>query len=565
VSYKPRSLFRLIDDINTSLFLPHIQRPFVWDEDQMCKLFDSLMRNYPIQTFLFWRTKDAIKVRKFMPSIDWDADLHDYYDAIKSKENIEKVFVLDGQQRLQTLFAIFHGTIKSNDGKYQLDAYIDITNGHIVLEGGLLYQLIFFSNNQALPFYRLSDLLEKDAQINAEEIADEINDKLDGSLEELPEVKKKRNKLVRRNISQLVSLLREEKYFWVQELDGVANVFPYKKILDIFVRVNSGGTKLDAADLMFAAMKEGWSDVEINIEEIVDLLNNNKLCFDKSFALKCLVVANGKGSELNPEKFTSSDGELLLKTIENNWTKAEDTFNQLRDFIQNELQLYSDKVVRSYVSFIPLFDYLYHNPKPDNTNRLLMRGYYYKSQLFNWYAAQTDNIINVLHGILGKTLSTQFPINGIKAYFSNRGKDVDLSMTHLSNMRLRYIILNLVYVERFGKSPFNVLFRGNDPHIDHIYPRSALKNDLGLSTPAINHIGNYRFVGATDNIRKKAELPESYFGRLKGAGINIENHLLLPDESKDPSLLKFDIATYESFRDSRLAAIFQISEKIVNP
>ena len=59
MSYKPRSLFRLIDEINHSLFLPHIQRPFVWEEEQMLRLFDSLMRNYPIQTLLFWRSASS--------------------------------------------------------------------------------------------------------------------------------------------------------------------------------------------------------------------------------------------------------------------------------------------------------------------------------------------------------------------------------------------------------------------------------------------------------------------------------------------------------------------------
>jgi len=44
------------------------------------------MRDYPIQTFLFWRTKDSIKVRKFMTNIDWDADLHLLYDNAKSSE-----------------------------------------------------------------------------------------------------------------------------------------------------------------------------------------------------------------------------------------------------------------------------------------------------------------------------------------------------------------------------------------------------------------------------------------------------------------------------------------------
>jgi len=95
MSYKPRTLFRIIEDIDgATLFLPHIQRQFVWDVDQMKRLFDSLMCNYPIQTFLLWRTKDAIKARRFMPVVEWNANLHDYYDTNKSSKGAEKVFVL---------------------------------------------------------------------------------------------------------------------------------------------------------------------------------------------------------------------------------------------------------------------------------------------------------------------------------------------------------------------------------------------------------------------------------------------------------------------------------------
>jgi uncharacterized protein with ParB-like and HNH nuclease domain len=128
VSYKPKTLFSLIEEINNSIYLPHIQRPFVWEEDQILRLFDSLMRNYPIQTLLFWRTKNEIKARKFMDDISWDADLSDYYDAAMSKEGVDKTFVLDGQQRIQSLYAIFKGAIESDDG-LRREAYFDITSG----------------------------------------------------------------------------------------------------------------------------------------------------------------------------------------------------------------------------------------------------------------------------------------------------------------------------------------------------------------------------------------------------------------------------------------------------
>ena len=74
---------------------------------------------------------------------------------------------------------------------------------------------------------------------------------------------------------------------------------------------------------MFAAMKEGWGEIEQNVDSIVDILNDGRLNFDKTFALKCLVVAHGKGAELSPENFASSEGEKLIAAIQADWPKAE--------------------------------------------------------------------------------------------------------------------------------------------------------------------------------------------------------------------------------------------------
>jgi ribosomal protein L29 len=570
VSYKPKTLFRLIEDINTSLYLPHIQRPFVWEEEQMIRLFDSLMRNYPIQTLLFWRTKDEIKARRFMPQVYWDADLSDYYEPNVSKAGSEKVFVLDGQQRLQTLYAIFAGSITLEDGVAS-EAYFDVTSGAQINNDGVLYSLRFSSIPMVLPWYRIADLRHKDAQKNAEELSEAINDRLDdqdavGSANATSDDEQKaRQKRVRRNIAQLVSLLREEKHFWVQELDGVANQFPYARVLDIFVRVNSGGTKLDASDLMFAAMKEGWDEIEEAIEETTELLNGTNLQFDKTFPLKCLLVVHGKGAEASAEKFSGEAGSQLLKSMKANWDRAEQAFLELRDFLKSDLRVYADKVVRSYNSFIPLFDYLYFNPKPTERSKALMRGYYYKAQLFGWYSQSTDALVNTLHGVVGKICPEGFPMGEVKEHFSSRGYASELSQGHLDQTRLRFILLNLAYVDQMGGSPFDVKFKGNEPHIDHIYPRHGLLTKLGLSSGEVNTIGNYRFVGATDNIRKRAELPDSYFSRLKSAGVPVEKHLLIEEFSMHTERLLFDVGTYRDFRDRRAKRIWEICNRTVNP
>ena len=130
---------------------------------------------------------------------------------------------------------------------------------------------------------------------------------------------------------------------------------------------------------------------------------------------------------------------------------------------------------------------------------------------------------------------------------------------------MRFILLNLIYVDRMGSSPFDVKYKGNDPHVDHIYPQSMLRSKLGLLSVDINHLGNFRFVAATDNIRKRAELPASYFARLKMAGIDVSKHLLIDGYSKYPTKLVFDLEGYTAFRDQRFERMWEILAASVNP
>lgn len=555
LTYKPNSLASLISKKNRDIFLPHIQRPFVWELDQVYLFLDSLMKNYPIQTFLFWKTTDAIKARKFMDDIVEDPDLSDYYEQGVSEEGHEKVFVLDGQQRLQSLFSTFSGTF------YGQDLYINISDGASEIENGLSYTFELSSTGLNLPFFKIKSLVTD--RRNAEDIADEVNDKLNSILtSESPSGKNLRQRQVRHNIGQLVSILREDKHFWVDELDGTtSSAYPYNTVLNVFIRVNSGGTKLEAADLMFAAMKESWADVEQNIEQVVENLNQTgRTGFDKSFVLKCLMSAISKGATLSSSLFLGLNGDANIKTIEQEWPKLESAFSQLRDFIKNDLKIYSDKVIRSYNSFIPIFEYFFFHHSPTPEARAMLKSYYYRSQLFNWYSKGTDQIIDAMHNILYNNKDSElFPMGNVKSYFADQGKESELTIGHLKDNRLRFIVLNLVYVERIGSSPFDVRYKGNKPHIDHIYPKSKLKT---YPTSDVNHIGNYRFVGANDNLRKRAEDPSSYFTRLKASGVDISPHLLVTKYSDDSSLLTD--SNYVNFRDKRLSAIFDICARIVN-
>src|SRR5256885_16751538 len=82
-------------------WLPNIQRPFVWSEEQICRLFDSILREYPISTLLIWKTRSQIRRRKFIDT--YEEEYADQLSRFYVPDNTKtKCLVLDGQQRLQS-------------------------------------------------------------------------------------------------------------------------------------------------------------------------------------------------------------------------------------------------------------------------------------------------------------------------------------------------------------------------------------------------------------------------------------------------------------------------------
>lgn len=277
MTYTPHSLIALIQQIQEKkLLLPHIQRPFVWDKEQMQRLFDSLMRDYPIQTMLFWKTTDAIRARRFMEIISEEADLSDFYEEQKSHEGEQKIFVLDGQQRLQTLYCLFAGGIAGKGGvEYAWANLLD--TGDDVDEEGLAYHLKFATESPGECWYRLCNLMGRDKQKTQEEIYETFPTDLHIEFGTANKMMK-----ILRTLGKLIAILTQSgRFFWATELDGTAHKWDYGKVRDIFVRVNSGGTRLDAADLLFATLKEGWTEIEAELEEVAHILNStSKLDFE---------------------------------------------------------------------------------------------------------------------------------------------------------------------------------------------------------------------------------------------------------------------------------------------
>jgi hypothetical protein len=113
-------------------WLPNIQRPFVWNEDQIARLFDSIMREYPISTLLVWKTKEQVKHRKFIDNFLPDLKLTNFYVPDNTRS---KMMVLDGQQRLQSLFIGLRGSY------FGRELYFDVLSGVLAAPEDIRYPL----------------------------------------------------------------------------------------------------------------------------------------------------------------------------------------------------------------------------------------------------------------------------------------------------------------------------------------------------------------------------------------------------------------------------------------
>ena len=261
--YERRAIPEVIEEINRKYFLPDIQRNFVWKPEQVYTLFDSIMRDYPISTFLFWKIDGSFLKKAKIKKLEFVKTSKD-----QNKENTEissakeYFLVLDGQQRFTTFYLVLKGNYIIRNNTY--DLYFNILSGEEEQEDGILYEFKFFNKNKGENFieddesekkiwYRVKDIYD----LNIAQIFSELT-RITKTIKEAYSVDLSDNQ--KNNIARLCQYLKAEKiiyYYPEREPDC-------DKVLDIFVRTNSGGTQLSYSDILFSTIKSQWSDARDN-------------------------------------------------------------------------------------------------------------------------------------------------------------------------------------------------------------------------------------------------------------------------------------------------------------
>lgn len=526
-------------------WLPNIQRPFVWSQEQITRLFDSIMREYPISTLLAWKTKERVKHRKFIDNYHYDIKLSDFNVPENGRS---KIMVLDGQQRLQSLFIGLKGSYEGTE------LYFDIlSGGEISAPEDIRFRFEFKTSAQAAwPWIRFKEIVavnnKLDTQI-AKSLAEKGPSDLSAAQKEQLEI----------NVGRIRKEFVNDDNITYQELDGIDNPDAYTvdDIVEIFIRANSGGTKLGRSDLLFSLLTASWEDADGEMESLLEDLNAGGFAFDRDFVLKCCLCVLGKGARYEVNKFR--DGNTKEEIIEK-WKNISDAIKGVRDFVVSKTYIRSDKAMPSYQALIPLIYLRYHYPSSFNQPAPLQE-YLLRVLITGVFSGSPDNLID---RIVRKLQDDDgFVLRHVFDVIQDDGRNLDITPEVIFNQSYGSRGIHLFFNLWYGSFNYQPALDANGPQVDHIFAQSLLKRVKDINPETNRSILRYRaeqrdqiancmlLTQAENGFSGKCDkTPEEWFSPLRFSTAEAHKQYLdlhlIPNE---PSLWKLE--SFDAFVEAR--------------
>lgn len=547
------SIWKMVRALNDSeanggFWLPNIQRPFVWSEEQIEKLFDSIMREYPISTLLVWRTKAAVKHRKF---IDHWKDSIRVSSAYVMQNADAKGMVLDGQQRLQSLII---GLAGSYNGR---ELYFDVLSGEKASPEDIRYRFRFRPAGTGWPWVRFKDALKQMSRGHklAMEVAQEICAGAPTQLTQEDALK------VQRNIARAQQEFLSDENISYQLLDGVDDPDAYttEDVVEIFIRANAGGTKLGKSDLLFSLLASDWDMADEEMESLREELNKNGYDFDRDFVLKSCLVMLGQGAKYEVTKFRDP---TVREQFVSEWEPLSQAIKGVRDFLHGKTFLKSDKAVPSYLGLIPLIYLRYRYPeKWDSTTG--REDYILRTMLTGAFSGTPDNLID--RCVKSVDEHKGFVVEEIFQIIRADGRSLEVTPDTILGARYGKTLSHLIFNLWYRDFDYEPALEDSLPQQDHIFPQWVLKAEKEINPhtgrPAMKYdantrdqIGNLALLTAKENgfTGKSGQLPATWLPEQVKVDPEFLDRHLIP---ADPELWK--VENFQKFIEKRRELILE--------
>ena len=575
MSYKTETIKNTVINISKNEYLlPAIQRELVWKPRQIEKLFDSVLSGYPFGSLLFWHYKNNdrnqdYKFYEFLKKYDEykPSSNHNKEHVINIDDEI--VGILDGQQRLTALFLGLRGSLNLHIPRKRRNKADNFEEKHLFIN--LLYSRdtedeyddikpkfnLKFKNkeqarkenlNENVYWYELKNALNWEEKRCWKKVRADIR-----RVRTLPEEQEEIIEEVCSAIYENILSPSNPRISYYQE-----NTKSLDEILNIFVRINSGGTPLGYTDFLMSMIINQWGDGREKINEAIDSIASD-FHFDipKDVFLRACLFLTGENLQFKADNFK-----------QNTIRKIKDQFDDITKCLRISCQIfrglgYSKDNLKSNLILLPLAWYL----KANDVAKVSDVGEADLEEIKKWiqlsilarvFGSHTNTYLARLRSINDGWVG-EFPLDSIIK--NSNGPDTNMNF---NEDRLDDIIKKAKKGSQESWALLTLLYPSNNYsdvvfHEDHIYPYSKLTTQQRKEGG--DYISNIQLLEGRENRKKNATDPREWMIEYCGKkGFDINQY---KKDNFIPKDIELSPENFEDFLEARKSLIKEELLKIL--
>lgn len=580
---------------NNEYLLPAFQREYIWKPEQVEELFDSLMRGYPISSMLFWEVRDESKTAwKFYSFLNYYREKwHTHNEYFDTKLHKDFKAILDGQQRLTSLYIALFGHYdigirktkwqSENDDRwfYIYSLYFNLTQSKPPENPNVKYEFLWIDK-------RYTE--EKDIYI------DEDNQKWFkcSAIYNMMDIHKtikfsQENNLAENETEKLYDFhtlifntKEESKINFYLETEQKPD-----KAVNIFIRVNSGGTSLNYSDILFSIAIANWKvkNARTEINDLVDMINTSfNFNINKDLILKGFLYLFHNSVKFQINSFDKN----FIEFIESKWENIRDcfieTFRLLRTFGLDVKTLSTNNAI------LPILYFIYHKNLTEHIvdsvsqkeNRELIKKWILRALILKPFGGAGDTVLANTR----RAFIKEFKQNSNK-YFENEINtfpliDIEETAKYRQVIDDEFLENEIMWRRKDSAEAFAILsflypnldYKNNDFHKDHLHAENLYKEYKKLGEAkklkdtnynyydfyAYDSLPNLQMLDANENKAKQDKPLEQWIKescKNKSDRKEFLKRHLIPDV--DLSLENFD-----NFYEERKKLLMDELKKILN-
>lgn len=509
ITSQDREIQALVNDIRDGkLLLPEMQRGYVWKGPQVRNLFDSLYRNYPSGQLLIWETDDLPFSRQV--SVD---------EVDKAQRRPQ--LLLDGQQRLTSLAAVMLGKpLMVRDSRRPIDIAFNVFTERFEVAG--------VRQRGETGWISVSKLFTAGPMRVLREVRQGLSDDEED--------------LVLERLTRLDGI-KTYKYR-VNVLEAIS----YEEVTDIFVRINSGGTTLNSADLALAQISARWRGVTDEFYKFQwSIWNKHNLWLDNGILLRTMSLLLTNQSRLG-QFFRGDQRRVATEEIPEGWNRARSGLLTALEFVRHNCQIDRLNLLPTNYILITLacfFDRFGANVSGSQARDL--QRWVYLALAWSRYSAASESALDQDYAALNKPEPVRMMILNIE---DKVGRGRTISERELRDQRKNSPFMVLSYVlARYGGAEdwFSGVKLGGGQALElhHIFPKAVLakKYSLRVDTLIIDQVANLAFLSGKANGTITSRQPGEYLPKIEEARLRAQS---VPIE---PALWTLD--RFEAFAQER--------------